>query len=231
MTGERGGILGRVLVVDDEEIVRNPLQRVLKEAGYDVVTAANGQEALDKMPQLRIELVLLDIKMPDMSGMEVLRQLTTNWPETGVVMVTAVADAQTAVEAMKLGAYDYITKPFSRDDVVLTVQRAIERRYLLLENERHRLELEKRVSEQAQRLQEQFAELVETLSREHKLIYKLAEQQRGGVKSLLKRLPPELQEPMSSVEEFSEALIRILRRGVLRPSSEASADEGKDSKR
>ena len=229
MTGERGGIL----VVDDEEIVRNSLQRVLKEAGYDVVTAANGQEALDKMSmsQLKIKLVLLDIKMPGMPGMEVLRQLTTNWPETGVVMATAVADTQTAVEAMKLGAYDYITKPFSRDDVVLTVQRAIERRYLLLENERHRLEVEKRVSEQAQRLQEQFAELVETLSREHKLIYKLAEQQRGGVKSLLKRLPPELQEPMSSVEEFSEALIRILRRGVLMPSSEASADEGKDSKR
>jgi len=208
------GELGKVLVVDDEETVRNLLQRMLEEAGYNVVTAANGQEALDKVSQLKIELVLLDIKMPGMSGIEVLRQLTTNWPETCVVMATAVADAETAVEAMKLGAYDYITKPFNRDDVVLKVRRAMEKRELLLENERHRLELEKRVGEQAERLRQQFAELVETLAREHKLLYKLAEHQRGGAKALLKRLPPELQEPMSSVEEFSDALIRILKKGI-----------------
>jgi len=214
MTGERGGTLGRVLVVDDEEAVRDLLQRILKETGYDVDTAANGQEALDKVSQLKTELVLLDIKMPGMSGMEVLRQLTTNWPETCVVMATAVADAQTAVEAMKLGAYDYITKPFNRDDVVLTVRRAIEKRYLELENESHRLELERRVGEQAERLQQQFVELVETLAREYKLIYRLATQQRGGVKKLLSGLPKELQEPMSSVEEFSEALLKILKRGI-----------------
>jgi len=203
----------RILVVDDEESVRNLLQRILKEVSYDVVTAANGQEALDKVSQLNIELVLLDIKMPGMSGMEVLQQIAANWPETCVVMATAVGDAPTAVEAMKLGAYDYITKPFNRDDVVLKVRRALEKRYLLLENERHRLDLEKRVGEQAEQLRQQFAELVETLAREHKLLYRLATQQRRDTKSLLKRLPPELQEPMSSAEEFGEALIRILRRG------------------
>jgi len=127
MTGEQV----RVLVVDDEEPVRNLLQRVLKEAGYDVVTAVNGQEALDKVSQLNAGVVLLDIKMPGMSGMEVLRQLTANRPETCVVMATAAGDAQTAVEAMKAGAYDYITKPFNRDDVVLKVQKAIEKRDLL----------------------------------------------------------------------------------------------------
>jgi len=121
----------RILVVDDEEPVRNLLQRVLKEAGYDVVTAANGQEALDKVSQLNAGVVLLDIKMPGMSGMEVLQQITTNWPKTCVVMATAAGDAQTAVEAMKTGAYDYITKPFNRDDVVLKVQKAIEKRDLL----------------------------------------------------------------------------------------------------
>jgi len=127
MTGEQV----RVLVVDDEEPVRNLLQRVLKEAGYDVVTAVNGQEALDKVSQLNAGVVLLDIKMPGMSGMEVLRQLTANRPETCVVMATAAGDAQTAVEAMKAGAYDYITKPFNRDDVVLKIQKAIEKRDLL----------------------------------------------------------------------------------------------------
>ncbi len=121
----------KILVVDDEEAVRNLLQRILEEVGYDVVTAANGQEALDKVSQLNAGVVLLDIKMPGMSGIEVLQQITTNWPETCVVMATAAGDAQTAVEAMKAGAYDYITKPFNRDDVVLKVQKAIEKRDLL----------------------------------------------------------------------------------------------------
>ncbi len=127
MTGEQV----RILVVDDEEPVRNLLQRILGEAGYNVDTAATGQEALDKVSQLNAGVVLLDIKMPGMSGMEVLQQITTNWPETCVVMATAAGDAQTAVEAMKAGAYDYITKPFNRDDVVLKVQKAIEKRDLL----------------------------------------------------------------------------------------------------
>ncbi len=115
----------RILVVDDEVAVRLVLQRILEGLGYHVVTAANGQEALDKIPQLNIRVVLLDIMMPGMSGMEVLQQITTNWPETCVIMVTAVADAQTATEAMKLGAYDDITKPFMRDDVAQKVQEAI----------------------------------------------------------------------------------------------------------
>jgi len=203
--------LGRVLVVDDEESVRNLLQRMLEGAGYDVITAADGQEALDKVPQLKIELVLLDIKMPGMSGMEVLKWLTVNRPDTCVIMATAVDDAQTAVEAMKLGAYDYITKPFNRDDLLLTIQRASEKRDLLLEKERHLLDLEKRVAQQAEQLQQQFVELVETLVREHNLIYGLAQRQRSG-KAILSKLPKELQEPMSSVEEFREALLRILRR-------------------
>ena len=227
MAGERG----RVLVVDDEDVVRDLLQRILKEAGYSVATAANGQEALDKVSQLQVEAVLLDMKMPGMSGMEVLQRLTTNWPEICVVMATAVTDTQTAVEAMKLGAYDYITKPFDRDDVALKVQRAIAKKDLMLEDERHRLELEKRVVEHAEQLQQQFVELVETLSREHRLLYKLAEHQRGGPRSLFKRLPRELQEPMSSVEEFGEALIRILRRGNIEAKDKSSTDVDKGSQR
>jgi DNA-binding NtrC family response regulator len=115
----------RILVVDDEVAVRLVLQRMLEELGYHVVTAANGQEALDKMSQLNIGVALLDIKMPGMSGMEVLQQITTSWPGTCVLMVTAVADTKTTVEAMKLGAYDYITKPFKRDNVARKVQEAI----------------------------------------------------------------------------------------------------------
>ena len=203
----------RVLVVDDEEIIRDLLQTILSEAGYDVVTAANGQEALDKIPQSVIKVVLLDVNMPDISGIQVLQQLTTHWPEICVVMVTAVADAKTATEAMKLGANDYITKPFNPDDVVIMVKSAIEKKHLELGNERRQLELQKRVGEQAERLQEQFVDLVETLSREHKLIYKLASKEKGG-REALSKLPRELQEPKASVEEYSEALLKVLRGGL-----------------
>lgn len=209
--------MGKVLVVDDEEGVRSLLERTLARVGYSVVSAANGQEALDRVSQQDIEVVLLDIKMPGMSGMDVLQQLARRWPDIGVVMVTGVADIQTAVEAMKLGADDYITKPFNWDDLLPKVQWAVEKRKLRLENERHRLELQQRVAEQAQQLQEQFAELVMTLAREHKLMYQLAEQ-RGSAKSLFRKLPAELQQPMSSVEEFTEALLRVLKRGVTRPT-------------
>lgn len=152
----------RVLVTDDEKSIRDLLERVLKEASYDVVTAADGQETLDKMSQLKFEAVLLDIKMPGMSGIDVLQRIITSYHETCVVMVTAVTEAQSAVEAMKLGAYDYIVKPFNWDELVPKLKGAIEKKRLELQNERRQFELQKRVGEQAQRLQEQFADLVQT---------------------------------------------------------------------
>ncbi|MEE9399362.1 MAG: response regulator, partial [Dehalococcoidales bacterium] len=117
----------RVLVVDDEEAVRNLLERVLKEAGYDVLSATNSQEALDKVSDLKVRILLLDVNMPGMSGIEMLRKLTTDYPDICVIMVTAVADTKTAIEAMTLGAYDYITKPFDWNDLVTRLQKAIEK--------------------------------------------------------------------------------------------------------
>ena len=137
----------RVLVVDDSVSVRLVLQRILEEVGYGVVTAANGQEALDKMSQLNAGVVLLDIRMPGMSGMEVMQQITTNWPETCVIMVTGVDDTQTAVEVMKLGAYDYITKPFKRDDVAQKVQEAVSKWRHQLQEKRQLLQRKKSVGE------------------------------------------------------------------------------------
>jgi len=207
MTEERGA----VLIVDDEETVRNLLGRILEETGYKIITAANGQEALERISELEIDVVLLDIKMPGLSGMEVLGKLTADWPEICVVMVTAVADAQTAIKAMKLGAYDYITKPFNQDDLVLTMRRAIEKRDFQLRNRRFMLELQQSVKGQTERMQSQFDELVHSLAREHKLLHDLAVKQPGGGKSLLVKLPSELREPMASFDEFREALLRVLR--------------------
>ena len=202
----------RILVVDDEEVVQNLLQRILTEAGYDVTTAADGEEALFAVSQGEVEVVLLDIKMPGMSGIEVLGKLTTDWPDICVIVVTAVVDTQTAVEALKMGAYDYVTKPFNRGNVVRKVQEAIEKWNYQLQDRRRYLQIKENITEQKQRMQEQFMELLNSLTREQKLLHKLATMQAKDSKSLLSELPPELQEPVSSVEEFRDALFRILRR-------------------
>jgi len=202
----------RVLVVDDEESVRNLLQRILGEVGYQVTTTANGEDALYSVLQGEFEVVLLDIKMPKMSGIEVLSKLTVGSPDTCVIMVTSVIDMETAVEAMKLGAYDYITKPFNRDDVLQKLLKAIERWKRRVQEKHHYLELSKGIIEKTRKMQEQFAELINSLARENQLLHELAGRQAGGGKELLSKLPKELQEPMSSVEEFREALIKILKK-------------------
>jgi DNA-binding NtrC family response regulator len=201
---------GKALVVDDEQTVRDLLKRTLEEAGYEVVTAGSGLEALERVCEQDVGVVLLDIKMPGMTGMEVLAKLTADWPEICVLMVTAVADAQTAVQAMKLGAYDHITKPFNLEDVLLKMRRAIEKRDFQLRDKLLMQELQQSVKGQSERMQSQFNDLVHSLAREHKLLYDLAVKQPGGGKSLLAKLPSELRESMASFDEFREALLRVL---------------------
>jgi len=117
---------GNVLVVDDEEPIRDIVSRVLGAEGFTCVVASDGREALEKTSTQAFDVVLLDIMMPDMSGMEVLHHLTTDNPDACVVMTTAVDDVQTAVEALNLGAIDYVTKPFNLDDLGKRVEEAVE---------------------------------------------------------------------------------------------------------
>ena len=127
-----------ILVVDDDHALRTVVARKMEAEGYDCVTAANGREALEKIAEQSFDLVLLDMKMPGPSGMDVLPRIIANYPDTGVVMVTAVADTQTAVEVMKMGACDYVTKPFNLEDLNMRVEKALERRRLARENRHHR---------------------------------------------------------------------------------------------
>lgn len=202
----------RVLVVDDEENVRNLLQRILGEAGYNVTTAASGKEALYKVSLGETELVLLDIKMPEMSGIEVLSKLTAEFPDTCAIMVTSVVDTETAIETMKLGAYDYIIKPFDRDEVLYKVLRALERRKRQLREKQRYLELQESIIKKTQLMREQFAELVNSLARESQLLHELAGKQGSGGRKLLSKLPKELQEPKSSFDEYKNVLLRILKK-------------------
>jgi len=202
----------RILVVDDEETVRNLLQRILEETGYTVTTAANGQEAIYKLSLGEAKIMLLDMKMPGMSGIEVLQKLEDEWPKYCILMVTAVTDLQTAVDALKLGACDYITKPFDRDDVKQKLVKAIQKHCRLNQDKKRYDQLQKSIVEQTSRMQEQFTELVSSLARENKLVHQLAAGQPDGGKAMLSKLPKELQEPISSVDEYRDALIKILRR-------------------
>ncbi len=116
----------KILVVDDEEIIRYSVQRVLKEAGYDAVTAANGQKALDKMSQLKIKLVLLDIKMPGLDGFQVL-DLIRKSSNVPVIMLTALKEVTTVRDSLALGADDYIRKPFKTRELLARIQAKLRR--------------------------------------------------------------------------------------------------------
>ena len=116
----------RILVVDDEETVRNLLQRTLEEAGYDVITAANGQEALDKVSQFNISLMLLDIKMPGLSGFEVLERIRQH-SNVPVIMLTAIGDVTKVRDSLALGADDYIRKPFKRGELLARIKAKLRR--------------------------------------------------------------------------------------------------------
>ena len=205
----------RVLVVDDEESIRNVLKQALADDGQQVSVASSGEQALDALSQSDIEVMLLDIRMPGLSGLDVLSKARDRWPDTCVIMVTALADVSTAVGAMKQGAYDYIAKPFDINNVTITVHRALERRRLVLLDRDHRRVLEERLGEQEIRLQEQFAELVQALGREHMRLFSTNEVTKVGRDRIITDLPPELRKPISSVAEFQGALLRILRRAQL----------------
>ena len=124
----------KILVVDDEQGLRDVLSIMLKRAGYAVTTATDGEEAIELLNKEIYDLVITDLKMPKVDGMEVLRAVKSTSPETVVLIITAFASADSAVEAMKQGAYDYLTKPFQVDEVQLIIRNALEKRRLTTEN-------------------------------------------------------------------------------------------------
>ncbi|MBW1815739.1 MAG: response regulator [Deltaproteobacteria bacterium] len=126
----------RILVVDDEKVVRDGCRRVLTGKGYDVTCSENGQEALDLLEKTEMDVILLDLKMPIMSGEEVLERTRACCPDIPVIIITGHGTVDTAVECMKRGAYDFITKPFQIEQFLLTVGRAAEKRRLGREAQR-----------------------------------------------------------------------------------------------
>ena len=123
----------KILVVDDERIVCAGCKKILDEAGYQVKTTLSAKNALEMLKEEPFDIVITDIKMPELSGIELLEIIRRDHPEITVIVITGYSTVETAVEAMKLGAFDYLPKPFTSDQVTLVIKKAIERKDLVAE--------------------------------------------------------------------------------------------------
>ncbi len=155
-----------VLVVDDEEVLRLGCSRVLKSEGYRVATAANGKEALDLLAAEPVNVILCDLKMPVMGALEVLEEVSERFPGIPVIIMTGLGTVADAVECMKKGAYDFITKPFSIDHLTMVVRRALEKQLL---------------EERARRLQEEQARNLYNLAMEQSRMHTIVNCMADGV--------------------------------------------------
>jgi two-component system response regulator PilR (NtrC family) len=159
----------KILVVDDEQSLREVLSIMLKRAGYAVTIAMDGEDAVELLQKEIFDLVITDLRMPKVDGMEVLKAVKSASPETVVLIITAFASADSAVEAMKQGAYDYLTKPFQVDEVQLIIRNALEKR---------RLTTEKMLLKREMASQSSFAQLVgqsEAIQRVFEVVRKVAD--------------------------------------------------------
>ena len=136
----------RILIVDDEEVLRDVLDAVLRREGFDIVTAASGEEALSMLDSEEIDLIILDVMLPGISGIDTMRAIRISNPHLPVIIITAFSSIDGAIDAMKQGAFHYIPKPFKNEEVVLTVNKALEQRRLSNENERLKTELSDKFS-------------------------------------------------------------------------------------
>jgi len=131
----------KILVVDDDAVARELLADALKKDGYDVEAFANGAEAISRGKQGKIDIVLTDIRMGTVDGLTVLREFKQFSPDTSIVLLTSFGSLEGAIEGIKQGAFDYLAKPFRKEEIKLVVQRALDHCRLVRENARFREEL------------------------------------------------------------------------------------------
>ncbi len=139
----------RILVVDDEESIREFLEIMLKKEGYEVTCVEDGQKAKDILVKKSFDLVISDLQMPNVTGIELLQHVKSQYPELLFMMITAFGTTETAVEAMKMGAYDYVTKPFKLDEVRINIANALRSQHLEFENRTLKKELNREYSFQS----------------------------------------------------------------------------------
>jgi putative two-component system response regulator len=142
----------RILIVDDERQIRGVIAAIVEMEGYLYSLAEDAEAALEKLSQQPIDLLISDINMNAMSGVELLRVALQRYPDLAVIMVTGVDDRETAIETLHMGAYGYVTKPFQANELIINIANALRRRQLEIENRRHREELEILIEERTREL-------------------------------------------------------------------------------
>jgi putative nucleotidyltransferase with HDIG domain len=152
----------KILIVDDEANVRSILRAHLERDGSECVSSPNAFDALNKIKDQRFSLVISDVMMPGMSGMELLRLVKKQDPETAFIIITGLMDINTAIDSLRIGAVDFITKPFELPAIQRAVDRALERRRLLIQNRYYQEELERKVRERSFELNEALHEIEES---------------------------------------------------------------------
>jgi DNA-binding NtrC family response regulator len=193
--------MAHILVVDDERNTCDALEMILRRDGHSVLTAASGNEAVALLEEHEVDLILSDMKMPQMDGLELLRHIKSRYPGLVVVMMSGHHDVTAAVEAMKEGAFDYLVKPFNRDDVLRTLQKALTLRALMVEN----LALKRQVQDRFARAQvigsslawRRVCEMVEQVAPSRATALLLGESGTGKelIAGLLHHLSPRAERP------------------------------------
>jgi DNA-binding NtrC family response regulator len=193
--------MAHILVVDDERNTLDALSTILRREGHTVLTAASGQEALTQLQEEMVDLLLSDLKMPKMDGLALLRHVKSHHADVVVLMMSGYQDVTAAVEAMKAGVFDYLVKPFGKEDVVRAVQKALAHRALLVEN----LALKRQVRDQMARAQvigsspawRKICEMVEQIAPSRATVLITGESGTGKelIAGLIHRLSPRAERP------------------------------------
>lgn len=196
----------RILIVDDEEVVRTLFALSLSER-YECATAADTQEALRLLAEQQFALVISDVQMPGLSGVELLRKIISDFPDTAVIMVSGVDRSQRVIDALRLGAFDYLLKPCDLDVLQLRVEQALERRLLIRNGKRYKEELEIHNAELAAQKAELIRLQAQLLQNE-----KMASlgQLAGGVAHELNNPAGFIYSNMESLEQYAAGLARLL---------------------
>src|SRR4030043_791278 len=176
-----------ILIVDDDEVMQETLSDVLKKRGYEIFSIGSGNGALSMMKKNVIDLILLDMRLPDINGLEVLKKIKEFDTEILVIMMTAYSDVQTAVSAMKSGAYHYINKPFELEELQLLIEKGLETKSLI--NEVRRLHRQHKVEYQNSHIygispQIQYVKQLIEMKNKHHKTSDLIQSNSGNVKEL-----------------------------------------------
>jgi len=152
-----------ILLIDDEKMIRRTLRKTLEKGNYTCEEAENAEQAMAKMEENLFDLAILDVKMPNKTGLELLPELRSCFPDTAVIMSTAVQDINTVIECMKLGAVDYLSKPFQPNELHHSVEQALRKRNLEIEIKNQVTGLEMRIEEQRKKLRNLYLNAMESL--------------------------------------------------------------------